>query len=263
MAYSLLSFGLILMSGICQQGTLMNHPLPDVVANAERLESVGVSDPVAFNAFHIQGLVATPDAFIFTSVESLARRGWIFKADRQSLQCVQRRALAQGNDFHPGGMDFDGQFLWVPLAAYTRKSHARILSLDPATLEGETRWEVEDHIGALSRVENLLIGASWDAEDFYFWDLTGRLLETRKNPTGVAYQDCKGASGFLVCCGGDAVDWIEVSSWRLAKRFPVGKSLAGHSLCREGISLLKDRVFLMPDDGIQCRFYELKLSEQP
>jgi len=105
-----------------------------------------------------------------------------------------------------------------------------------------------------------LIGANWDAETFYFWTLEGDLKDKRKSPTGVAYQDCKGVGDYLACLGGGYLDWIDVDRWKLVKRFAVEKSLKGSSLSREGLGLLADRVFFLPDDGPDARVYEYRFS---
>ena len=225
-----------------------------------RLEPGTVLGPLGFSALHVQGLVATESHFFFTSVNPLTKQGWISKVRRPSLQLELQRELTFGTDFHPGGMDLK-ELLWVPVAAYSPKSHARIVTVNPEDLSVQVRFEVEDHIGAVARDGGRVIGATWDAEEFYVWDLEGKLLETRKNPTGVAYQDCKAISGHLMCCGGDVVDWIDLETWQLKRRFPVGRSMQGHSLSREGVSLLGDRLFLMPDDGLGCRFYEFRLVQ--
>ena len=229
---------------------------PDSPIKASGLAQRVVSKPVGFDVFHSQGLVVTDDTFYLTSVNKSAREGWIFKIDRKTTTLQAKRDLAVGDDIHPGGMDFDGQYLWIPVAAYTRNSHAFILALDPNTLAERKRFEWDDHIGGVARYKDLLIGVNWDAEDFYFWTLDGRLVERRKSPTGIAYQDCEGAGKYLVGVGGGYLDCIDVESWTLAKRFPLGQSLKGTKLSREGMSLFGGSVFFFPDDGPEARLYE-------
>ena len=229
---------------------------PESLIKASALTQRTVSAPVGLDVFHSQGLVLTAGALYLTSVIKNAGEGWIFKFDRKTMALQTRRNLAIGGDIHPGGMDFDGQYLWVPVAAYARNSHTSILALDPHTLAEKERFEWDDHIGAVARCRDLLIGANWDAEDFYFWTLDGQLVEQRKSPTGIAYQDCEGAGEYLVGVGGGYLDWIDIESWTLAKRFPLGKSLQGSKLSREGMSLFGGSVFFFPDDGPDARLYE-------
>ncbi len=167
-----------------------------------------------------------------------------------------KRNLAVGEDIHPGGMDFDGDHIWVPVAAYTPKSHTTVLALDPHTLAQRKEFEWDDHIGGLARYKDLVIGLNWDSEDFYFWTLDGALVEQRKSPTGIAYQDCEGTGKYLVGVGGGYLDFIDVETWTLARRFTLGKSLEGSKLSREGMSLFDGSVFFFPDDGPEARVYE-------
>ncbi len=234
--------------------------LPDVVKSARSLVACGVTPEVGFNAFHVQGLLVTEDHLYFTSVSMLRSQGWIFKLDRKTMKLLGKRNITVGSDVHPGGIDSDGTSIWVPVAAYRKRSHTHIMTVDPETLEARRRFEVADHIGAVARWRDRLIGANWDAETFYFWTLEGDLKDKRKSPTGVAYQDCKGVGDHLACLGGGYLDLIDVERWKLVKRFAVGKSLKGSSLSREGLGLLADRVFFLPDDGPDARVYEYRFS---
>ncbi|MBN1343952.1 MAG: right-handed parallel beta-helix repeat-containing protein [Phycisphaerae bacterium] len=230
--------------------------LSQVVREADSLVSRGVSPCVGFNAFHVQGLLVTKDHFYFTSVNVLRSEAWIFKLDRKTMKLIGKRNLAIGKDIHPGGIDFDGRSIWVPVAAYRKHSHTHMVTVDPGTLEAKTRFEVDDHIGAVACRGDGLIGANWSAEEFYFWSSDGRLEAKRPSPTGVGYQDCKAVGDHIACLGGGYLDWIDVKGWRLAKRFPVGKSERGSSLSREGLGLLGDSVFFLPDDGASAKVYE-------
>lgn len=237
--------------------------LPKAVAEAQSLKRGWISPVVGFDAFHVQGLLVTKNRFYFTSVNAKKGEGWLFKLDRGGLRQLGRRNVAIDQDIHPGGIDFDGRAIWVPVAAYRKHSHAHILSVDPETLEVRRRFEVNDHIGAIARHGELVIGANWGAEDFYFWTVDGKLLAKKKSPTGVAYQDCKGVDGYLACLGGGYLDWIDVERWQLVKRFPVARSLTGSSLSREGLGLLGSVVFFLPDDGLKARIYAYRFSCRP
>ncbi len=239
-------------------GSVVRRPagLAPIVQEAGALVSRAVSPRVGFNAFHVQGLLVTKDCFYVTSVNALKREGWIFKLDRKTMKRLGKRQLAIDEDIHPGGIDFDGERIWVPVAAYRRHSHTHIMTVDPTTLEAKTQFQVDDHIGAVARSNDRLIGANWGTEQLYVWSLDGRLLAKKPSPTGVAYQDCKGRGDTIACLGGGYLDWIDVKRWRLVKRFPVGRSRSGASLSREGLGLYGDSVFFLPDDGPTARIYE-------
>ncbi|MBN2309024.1 MAG: hypothetical protein JXR94_08645 [Candidatus Hydrogenedentes bacterium] len=254
----------VLSAGTGEPGVLAPGPqLPEAVASAESLPVSHVSPALGFDACHVQGLAVTADHFFFTSVNRSKREGWLFKIARESMDVVAKRNVAIDEDFHPGGIDFDGRLLWVPVAVYSKKSHAYIVSVAPDTLECVTRFEVDDHIGAIACAGERLIGANWDAEAFYIWTRDGRLLERRKSPTGIAYQDCKAHGAYLVCGGGGCLDWIDVADWRLVKRFPLGTSREGSPLSREGAALFDGEVYFLPDDGPSARIYQCRFSAAP
>ncbi len=236
--------------------------LARIVKEADSLVSRGVSPCVGFNAFHVQGLLVTQDCFYVTSVDALRLEGWIFKLDRKTMDLLGKRQLAIGKDIHPGGIDFDGERIWVPVAAYRKCSHTHIMAVDPTTLEAKTQFQVDDHIGAVARSNDRLIGANWGAEQFYFWTVEGRLVAKKPSPTGIAYQDCKGCGDTIACLGGGYLDWIDVKRWCLVKRLPVGRSSSGASLSREGLGLFGDSVFFLPDDGPAARIYEYGFGRQ-
>jgi len=126
---------------------------------------------------------------------------------------------------HPGGFQSDGTRLWIPLAQSARNGHSRIRvypldKLKPgAALTPELEFPVDDHIGAIavSRDTGRAIGASWDTESVYVWDLSGRLqrrlmapeLRVRKlgmtrtpEPrSGLAVQDWKFVGHRLLASG--------------------------------------------------------------
>ena len=84
---------------------------------------------------------------------------------------------------HPGGLQSDGTRLWIPVAESKRNGRTLIRVFPIAGLVSgqaprpEREVPVDDHIGALavSAPLALLLGASWDTERVYVWDLEGRL----------------------------------------------------------------------------------------
>ena len=241
-------------------GCATMSPEPGDLLKAKALVERSVSEPVGVDVHHSQGIVVLDDVFYLTSVNKEAKEGYIFRFDRETMALQAKRDLAIGEDIHPGGMDSDGRYLWVPVATYARNSHACILALDPETFAEAKRFEWNDHIGALVRYQDLLIGANWDAKDFYFWTLDGQLVEKRENPLGIAYQDCQTVGDYLLGVGGGYLDCIDIKSWTLAKRFPLGESRQGRKLSREGMSLRGGSVFLLPDDGPDARLYEFTIQ---
>ena len=87
---------------------------------------------------------------------------------------------------HPGGMQSDGDHLWIPLAESKRSGRSiirrySIAALAPGQpLQPKFEFTVNDHIGALavSTERNILFGANWDTQTVYVWDFAGHLQRT-------------------------------------------------------------------------------------
>lgn len=234
--------------------------LPGIVAAADSLSPVSVSPPLGFDAHHVQGLAATEDWFFITGVDKYAAAAWIFKVNRKTGEKVLQKSIAKRPDIHPSGIDFDGKYIWVAMAVYEEYSHTYMTIVDPETLNRKVVFEVDDHIGAVARHGDLVIGANWNSRDFYFFTLNGELVDKKPSPTGIGYQDCEGVDGFLMCTGGGFLDWIDIGAWTLAKRFPVGVSEQGSPLSREGVSWYDGHVFFLPDDGAEGKIYEYSFT---
>lgn len=219
-----------------------------------------------FQTFHTQGLVKIGDAFFVSAVEVLestvrngastdslydftidrstgAGRGWLFKFDA-SGQLLGKVELTDGSKYHPGGIDFDGKSLWVPVAEYRPNSKSNIYRVDPGTLQAELVFSADDHIGGI--VHNLhdrtLRGVSWGSRRFYTWELSRRGRETKvrssdwvPNPQFyIDYQDCHYQGVEYMLCGGVAhyssprgnvafggLDLVDLRSHRMQHQVPV------------------------------------------
>ncbi len=209
--------------------------------------------PLKFSTYHVQGLDITEQFYFVTSVDRDENRAWLFKIDRRNADLISKKELTDGALIHPGGLQYDGRFLWVPNAEYKRQSRTMVYGLDPDTLEIRTSFEVNDHIGAVaSDGKNLLYGVNWDALHFYTWDIDGRKLNKVDSPTSMAYQDIKYFAGKLLCSGHkddiSAVDIIETESWTLIKRLHLPKDSWRSTLTREGMAF-DGNLYFLPDDG--------------
>ena len=163
--------------------------------------------PVGFDAFHPQGIVKIGDVFYVSSVDKEGKAGHLFKIDANGRK-VADLALTEGDLYHPGGIDFDGRDIWVPLAEYRPDSRSIVYRVDPVTMKATEVLRVADHIGAV--VHNVddktLHGVSWGSRRFYRWARDGAGAMTRAdNPSHyVDYQDCKYIGGRRMMCGGVA-----------------------------------------------------------
>jgi hypothetical protein len=226
--------------------------------NLEGVELMSVFPTFGMDVHHVQGLYMTDEHIFFTSVDKYSAKGWLHKFDRRTMKLVASRNLAKGLYVHPSGFDYGGGAFWIAMAVYKRETASRIFEVDPETLKARIRFEVEDHIGLVARDGDIVIGANWNAELFYFWEEDGNLLHKRVSPTGVGYQDCKADRGFLVCVSGNKLDVIDLKEWRLIKRMEIGDSQAGNAMGREGVALRGGRVYFLPDDGMDARVYEFR-----
>ena len=142
--------------------------------------------------------------------------GHLFKMDAQG-RLLDNVELGDGPIYHPGGIDFDGEYLWVPVAEYRPDSRAIIYRVDPETLEATQMFHVDDHIGGLiyNSDSKSLFGVNWGSRTFYRWQLTGsgkvvnqnKPLTERatKNPEHyVDYQDCQYIGDGVALCSGMA-----------------------------------------------------------
>ena len=190
------------------------------------------SVPLAFRTFHPQGLVKIGDTLFVSSVEVRVptRRGpqpdsrfdrdtgdgigHLFKVDLQG-RLLAERVLGEGSIYHPGGIDFDGTHIWVPVAEYRPDSRSIVYRVDPQTLAPAEVVRVADHIGAIvhDTGDHTLHGASWGSRRFYRWQLTpdGRAIAADAaaapapslNPSHyVDYQDCDFVGEHRMLCTG-------------------------------------------------------------
>ena len=182
---------------------------------AERLTAVTrnshwtavTSVPVGFDAFHPQGMVKIGDTFFVSSVDKAERAGHLFKIDSTGKLLADLR-LVEGAMYHPGGIDYDGREIWLPLAEYVPDSHAVIYRIDPATMKAVEVVRIADHIGAVvhNTDDKTLHGVSWGSRRFYRWerDGTGPVTRTLNPSHYIDYQDCKYAGAHRMLCGGVA-----------------------------------------------------------
>ena len=188
--------------------------------------------PINFNTFHPQGMVKIGEEFYVSSVEvkqppqrfaqvqkgfdrdTGAGVGHLFKFDNKG-NLLADLPLGEGTIYHPGGIDFDGKFIWVPVAEYRPNSRSIIYRVDPKTMKATEVFRYNDHIGGIvHNTENhSLHGVSWGSGNFYRWTLDKNLRVTNsatpptklrvRNPSFyIDYQDCKFLGSNQMLCGG-------------------------------------------------------------
>jgi hypothetical protein len=214
-------------------------PAPDPAPLAQRIMQLdqktqwrAVSEtPIPFDTHHPQGMVRVDGQIFFTSVEIIRPtqrypqpvngldrdagegRGHLFLIDANGALQADI-PLGEGDIYHPGGLDFDGRWLWIPVAEYRPDSRSIIYRVDPATRIATEVFRVPDHIGAVAvdRESRALIGVSWGGARLYRWPLQpdGSVSPadlaappvSRARSHFIAWQDCHGLAGRMMACTG-------------------------------------------------------------
>jgi hypothetical protein len=190
------------------------------------------SVPIKFTTHHPQGMVKIADTLFVSAVEIKVRTrrleqpvdgydrdagagvGHLFKVDMQG-NLLADLVLGEGSIYHPGGIDYDGRHIWVPVAEYRPNSRSIVYRIDPATMKATEVFRFADHLGAIvhDTDDHSLHGVSWGSRRFYRWilDSSGRVtnasvppgtLRTLNMSHYVDYQDCKYAGRHRMLCTG-------------------------------------------------------------
>jgi len=197
---------------------------------------------------------------------------------------------------HPGGLQSDGQRLWIPLAESRRDGRSliqayRLIHLVPGRPPvPEVEFAVPDHVGALavSTHPARLFGANWDTAGVYEWDFTGRLQKTRRGrelhqlglgfdakSAGLSVQDWKVvgkqlyAAGLFRASSGTGTNpasqlrrfsnLLEASTTADTTNLP---QVDGTELAREGMAIADGWIFFLPEDlGPTNRVFRIPLID--
>lgn len=260
-------------------------------------ERVGAVD-LGFDAFHPQGMTKVGEDYYLSSVEILepterypeprdgydrspgAGVGHLFKVDAEG-RLLADLVLGEGVVYHPGGIDYDGESIWVPVAEYRPDSSAIVYRVDPVTMTAEEAFRASDHIGGVvaDPEHERLIGLSWGSRTFYRWNERGALDSSAPNESGfVDYQDCQLAGTTQMLCGGVAelpgpgdvfplggLALVDLNALTVGHEVPVlersddGSSITGNPVLLEmtddGLSLTA-----VPDDGEAATLYRYETT---
>lgn len=250
--------------------------------------------PLKFPTFHPQGLAFAGDHTFLSSVEVLESPSNVFDPIRSTPgrgvghmfvldgdgELVRDIMIGEGDMYHPGGIDFDGVNIWVPVGEYRPGAKSIMVSVDPDTFAVVERFRVNDSIGwAISDKDSgRVYGGNWGSRQFYTWTAGGQELEQWKNPSSfIDYQDCQFAGNGLAICSGIAVlpqsndtssyelggvATVDLLNHRITDETPLQVfSVAGHVLTRNpfALTLESNDLFLhvAPDDGFDVCGTEL------
>ena len=254
-----------------------------------------------FQTYHTEGLAIT-DKHIFLSAVQIIEPtqkypspvngydrtpgkgvGHLFVMDRQG-RLQKDLTLGEGYMYHPGGIDYDGENVWVPVAEYRPNSSSIIYKVNATNLKVSEQFRVQDHIGGIVKDATTgdLVGNTWGSRKFYDWTPTGQERRSWLNPSHfIDYQDCQyvdtakaicsgvanlgqtpsaGASNSTYELGGLAL--VDLHSHEVLHEFPFQKwSAAGHVMTRNPVKMAADGTHLTlwaaPDNGEETNGTEL------
>ena len=268
----------LLLAVFLQASTALADRVASLTRNSEwRLVR---STSVGFKTHHPQGMVKVGNMLIVSSVDR-AGTGHLFKMDLEG-RLLADVTIGSGALYHPGGIDYDGKFVWVPVAEYRPDSRAIIYRVDPETLKATEVFRVDDHIGAIVHNvdDDTLHGVSWGSRRFYQWSMDGRNAKPTSNPSHyVDYQDCKyvgrrqmlcsGVSEFRQSTGGapfrlGGLELIDLRDGRPVHQVPMALWTAGGMDMTHNPSWFEPtdagiRAYFMPDDDASTLYvYEVR-----
>lgn len=285
-------------------GAPRDDPLVDAIEHASRSTPWQIVRrvPLDFQTYHPQGFARVGDRLYMTSVEIIEAPqrypqpiGGYDRTPGKGVahlyelsldgQLLAQTTLGEGIIYHPGGIDYDGRSLWVPVAEYRPNSRSIAYRVDPDTLRAEEVFRVNDHIGGMVRdeVSGELHGVSWGSRTFYSWTSRGKELARTPNPEHyVDFQDCEYARFHKAVCTGiteytgptgarfelGGIDVVNLERGTIGAEVPVQRySAAGHVVTRNPVELEvaegKLRMYAAPDDYGETANTELLTLEAP
>ncbi|MBN8729405.1 MAG: hypothetical protein J0L64_02615 [Acidobacteria bacterium] len=208
---------------------------------------------------HVQGIDLEGDRLWVSSVDAKAGKGYVSLLSVRTGELIRQVEVQEGRRIHAGGLQLDGESVWVPVAEYDRDGPTTVVRLHRDTLRVESRFEVADHIGCVAAGPDLLMGGNWDSKLLYVWTKEGRELGRRPNPGRTGFQDLKLLGGRLLASGNSpregvvheagAIEWWDPVTWTLLRRVTVGKTDRGVPFTNEGMTWRGERLYLLPEDA--------------
>ncbi|MFP6597193.1 MAG: DUF6454 family protein [Candidatus Hydrogenedentota bacterium] len=220
-------------------GTEELKGLDERVSSLSRNSSYRLVDstPLFFDTHHPQGMTVVDGKIYLTTVDAIDRSqgtgvGYLFEVD-MSGKLLRSIELGEGAMYHPGGIDFDGKYIWVSVAEYRPDSSSIIYRVNPKTMAAEEMFRFDDHLGGIVSLADsrLVVGVSWGSRTFYRWKMnkSGRPVDVQhpvvqKNGSHfIDYQDGQWVRGTsLMLFGGlagyrsDGQDGASVAAGGLA-----------------------------------------------
>lgn len=264
--------------------------------------------PLGFTSYHTQGLTKVNGFFYMTAVkvnrwpkpygkvingydrDNGDGMGYLFRFDSDGKLTDSIR-LGEGVIYHPGGIDYDGKYIWVPVCEYRPNGKSFIYRIDPHTLQKTKMTVCNDALGAVvyNRDNNTLTGMNWGSRKFYEWKFIKLNDSTVLQPVSeqgiknqhyyIDYQDCHYIGGGLMLCAGlktyrnpndgtafrmGGIEVIDMRNYSSVFQFPVnewakpGTVMTNNPFFAEIINS-KLRFYFVPEDDHSTLYtYELE-----
>lgn len=109
-------------------------------------------------------------------------------------------------EYHIGGLDYDGEYIWATLSQYRPNSTATIVKVEPRTLNDTALFRTDDHNGGIvhDTVNDDIVTLNWGGRNATTWSLKNYPqgfaplpeftppLTSHPDPSSyIDYQDCK------------------------------------------------------------------------
>lgn len=197
---------------------------------------------ISFDTYHPQGFALVGDHLFISSVEVHERtrrfpepingldrtagkgKGHVFKTDLEG-NLIAHVEIGTGDIYHPGGIDYDGSHVWIPVAEYRPDSRSIIYSMHPDSLAPVERFHFDDHIGGViaDSVNQTLQAISWGSRRYYTWKIDALPANREREIVGtlnpahyIDYQDCQYTGNLTAICSGLATYYQEETKTRFA-----------------------------------------------
>ncbi|MEU6375923.1 DUF6454 family protein [Streptomyces sp. NPDC046909] len=167
--------------------------------------------PLDFACHHPQGLDRVGENFFLSSAEILEATvrhehpepggpdrtagkgvGHLYEMDPTG-RMLREWTLGEDTIYHPSGLTFDGEHVWVPTAEYRPDSRSIMYRIDPVTGDVTEDFRYPDHLGGVSRDPGTgqLYGITWGGRRILELTSDGALhREVPVRSHYVDFQDC-------------------------------------------------------------------------
>lgn len=244
-------------------------PVPEI-ASAKLPESF---------ACHVQGITFYKD-YLFSSCSSLLEQeAYLLRyklpenfestpLNEIKFNAAQVKDVTFDGQLHASGLDHDQDCIWIASANYRPFfADSEIMCIAPETLKTRHFFSIDDHIGTLAVSGDFLFLMNWGSKQIYRTTKQGKVLGKYANPTGMAYQDCRGGK-VIRCVASDELDgemltFVDALGFNEKQQqlvLSARKALFNNkvNLGREGFTQWNKGLYFLPEDYPNARLIMLK-----